>query len=108
MRKPNNKGSKEKYSIQNPSPRLLKTLEQIQLNQGGAINYVFVEERTEFTKKFPKGRIIKLKSTTAAPINSAMFYKEVRGKLYKRTYQEILQVFEDTRDDLGAAYFVIS
>ena len=78
------------------------------MNQGGSISYVFVEERIEFTKKFPKGRTIKLKSTTSAPINSAVFYKEVRGKVSRRTQQEILQVFEDTREDLGAAYFVIS
>lgn len=103
-----NKRIKKKYSIFNPSPRLLQTLKKISMNQGGTVSYVFVEERIRFTKKHPKGETYKVKSSTSSPINPESFYKEVRGKLYRRSPQEMLELFEDIRHDLGASYFVIN
>ena len=77
-------------------------------NGGGTVSYVFVEERIEFTNKHPKGKIVKRKSSTSMPINKACFTKEVKRKLYKRTRQELLELFDATAQDLGATYFIVS
>lgn len=108
MKKVNKKGKRVNNSNSNPSSKLLKTLETILKDEDGRVNYVFVEEKTIFDKESPEGREVRLKSSIGAPINKEVFKKEVRGKLIKRTYQEILQVFEDTTEDLGADYFVVS
>jgi hypothetical protein len=102
------KGAKEKYSIQNPSPRLLKTLQTIHKNQGGTVTYVFIQERIKFTKQSPLGITVKHKSSTSAPISPLVFQKEVKGKLVRRSPQEVLDVFQDTANDIGASYFIIS
>ena len=77
-------------------------------NQSGTVSYIFVTERIEFPTTHPKGKVVKMKSTISAPINTACFYKEIRGKRYKRSLQELLQLFDDTAWDMGASYFIVS
>ncbi len=108
MQKKSNKRVKRKYSTFNPSPKLLKTLKNIFAMNGGTVSYVFCEERITFEdEKFPNGKYITVKTSLSCPINPKILYKEVRGILMKRTPQEILKVFEDTKHDLGASYFII-
>jgi len=101
---------KKKYSIFNPSPKLLKTLKSMYENLGGTVTYVFCEEKLDFSDpEFPLGKVVIEKSSLSANINKHVFFEEVRGgKLVKRTPQEIIHVFETTRHDLGATYFIIS
>lgn len=84
---------------------LLKALKNVYFNQGGTVSYIFVHERTIFTDKYPLGKTIKLRSSTVAPINTAMFIKENGSK---RSPQEVLEVFQTTKDDMGASYFIIN
>lgn len=77
-------------------------------NQSGTISYIFVTERIEFPSTHPKGKVVRIKTTTSSPINPHCFYKEIRGKRYKRSLQELLQLFDDTAHDMGASYFIVS
>jgi len=105
---PIKKSFRKKNSTPKLSSKLLKALQEIRYNLGGVVSYVFVEERIKFTGEHPKGILYGRESTLSMPINEAMFQKEIKGKLHKRTLEEIVEVFETTKDDLGATYFIIS
>lgn len=109
MNKTRNKGNRKKYSISNPSPKLLKTLKRMYESLGGTVTYIFVQEDIDFSDpKFPLGKTVFTKSSLSSNINRDVFFDEIRGKLVRRTPQEIIHVFETTRHDLGANYFIIS
>lgn len=108
MNKKYKQEKKEKHSILNSSTRLLKALQEIHYNQGGTVSYVFVEERLEFSDTHPLGKTVKKKSTLSAPVNPQVFFEENKGKLSRRSPQDVIGVFQDSCDDMGATYFVLS
>lgn len=95
--------NKSKFNF---SPKLLKVLHGIQEN-GGTVTYVFIEERISF-KEDPLGVVFNKKSNLVAPINPDSFFKDSNGRVIRKSIPEIMEMFEDTRDDMGASYFIIS
>lgn len=87
--------------------KVLKILQKLYNGDGGTISYVFFTERIRFTKENPLGEIYRIKSTQHSDINSNVFYKLENNRVVRRSFEEVLQVFEDTKDDLGASYFII-
>ena len=103
------KGVKKKYSIFNPSPKLLKTLKEIYQNDSGTVTYVFCTERVDLSDpNFPNGKDIIVKTNQCSPLNRQMFFKEIKGVTVKRTPQEVLEVLDSIRWDLGASYFIVN
>lgn len=103
--KSNYKGSPKK-SKTTLSPGLLQALKKIYLMNGGTITYVFTEERIDFTNpKYPNGENIENKTHLTSPINSCILYNENGSK---KSPQDIVLLFEDTKNDLGASYFIIN
>lgn len=87
---------------------VLKVLQKFSKDNTGTISYIFLEERIIFTPENPEGIIVQTKSTLHSDINNAVFMKYDNGKEYRRSSEEVYQVFEDTRHDLGADYFIIN
>lgn len=88
------------------SPKLLQTLLHFEDN-GATVTYVFTESRISFEEN-SKGEYYHKKSNLVAPINYRSFFKEDGRKLKKKSITEIMEMFEQTRDDIGASYFIIS
>ena len=106
--------SKDKKSIKQKDSKfdagkakVLKILQNLYSNGTGSISYVFVTERVIFTKENPLGEVIKVKTTQHTDISNAVFYEVENGKTVRRSFEEVLKVFEDTKHDLGASYFII-
>lgn len=74
---------------------------------GGTISYIFLEERIRFTKEHPDGEKYFKKSIRHSPINNEVFYKVENGKTSRRSPSEVIQIFENIKNDIGAAYYVI-
>ena len=87
------------------SPKLLKALEKIK--DGGTIAYVFLTDRVKFSKEFPEGEVYQKKSILYSNVNSEIFFKMVDGRRIRRSPQEVLQIFDDTKWDNGASYYII-
>lgn len=102
---PYNKGRNKSTSTL--SPVILKSLQNIFRGEPGSVTYVFQHPRIKFTEEEPKGVQYNELSMLNTKIQPSIIMKESRGKLYKRTAQEVLEVFEDTKNDLGAAYFIL-
>ena len=103
VNKETNKGRKVKKSSFIPSPKLLQVLKNIYSSQNGTVTYVFKEERIG-----PKGKEIVVRSSLSASINPQILFGEFKGKPFKRSPQDILEVFETTAHDLGADHFILS
>jgi len=104
---PNKKVIKPKISKFDSSSKLLKALETIRENNGGTISYVFVRERIKFSKENPLGEIVQEKSTLYSAINPEVLYKMMDGRRVRRSPQEVIQIFDDTKWDNGASYYII-
>jgi len=106
----NKKDSVVNNSNYKSSPKLLQTLQNTlnSNNEGGTISYVFLTERYIFNKEFPNGKKHFSKFIRHSPINREILYKSEKEKLIKRTLPEILQIFENTKDDIGAKYYIIN
>lgn len=89
------------------SAKLLQILQRIFNGIGGTISYVFLEERIRFTKEYPNGEKYFRKSIRHSPINHEVFYKVENGKTTRRSPSEVIEVFETTKNDIGASYYVI-
>ena len=109
---PNKKVIKPKHSKPETSPKLLQVLKEIQDNDGGTVSYIFIRDRV----KIQKGELIgkdyepieyQEKSTLHCTINPEIFFKMIEGKKMRRSSQEIIQIFEDTKSDNGASYYII-
>jgi len=106
----NKKDSVVNDSSYKSSPKLLQTLQNIlgNNNGGGTISYVFLTERYIFNKEFSNGKKYFHKSIRHSPINREVLFKADKEKLVRRTLPEIIQIFEDTKDDIGAKYYIIN
>lgn len=93
--------------VQRKENPIVKTLQKVQA-MGGTITYFYTKESKvwdEDTKEW-----VTKNDVTArlhSDINPEVFHKLVDGKLVRRAYEEVLQVFEDTMRDNGADYFEI-
>lgn len=105
--KKNKKGTNAKNS--NISPymvKMSKLLDKV-YNMGGIVSYVFIQERIRFTKDKPEGETYLIKAMQHSDINPQVFYKNEHGVSSRRTTQEILDVFNDIKSDIGANYYII-
>lgn len=102
-----NKARQVNKSKLTASPELLKALSNL-AEEGGTVSYVFLSERIRFTSQYPEGEVYHTKSILHSHINSEMFFKVVDGKKYKRNPNEIIEILEDTKWDLGASSFIIN
>lgn len=93
----------------NLSERDAKVLQSLQkvFIEGGSVTYSFETKRIEFTKENPLGEEYITKSTLVSDIKPAVLFKLEGGKQVKRSFDEILAVFQDTAWDLGASSFEI-
>lgn len=96
------KNSSDKSS----NAKVLQALQKV-ATLGGTITYFFLEDRIRFTEEHPEGEAYQRKTSLHADINQEVFYTLDHGKKRKRTPAEVLQVFEDTCWDKGAAYYLI-
>jgi hypothetical protein len=87
--------------------KVLKILQNLYSNGTGSVSYIFVSERIKFTKENPLGEVIKVKTTQHTSISNQVFYKLENNRVVRRSFEEVLKVFEDTKNDLGASYFII-
>lgn len=104
---------KKDYVVKNSnyksSSELLQTLQKVlNDNNGGTISYVFLTERSKFTKEFPDGKKYFTKFIKHSPINREILFKLDKERLIKRTLSEIIQIFEDTKNDIKANYYIIN
>lgn len=90
----NNSKSKEQ--------KIESTLSKIRNGAGGAVSYVFVSERYD-----KDGNVIYNKSFLHSSINPEVFFKLENNKKVKRTIQEVIEVFEAIKVDLGATEYII-
>lgn len=105
LQKTNNfKPKKSKLRL---SPEMLQSLKNIYINSVGTISYVFVTIRVKFTKEYPEGILFESKSFLNTKINSDIFFDEIKGKKIRRTPEQVIQIFEDTKHDLGADYYIL-
>lgn len=90
--------------ISKTNEKLFKILSNISNGIGGTVSYYFIEEKiNRETQEIEEHR-----SVLHTNINSQIFSKEMNGRIYKRSYAEILEVLQDTCNDLGATYFRIN
>ena len=82
-------------------------MQRIFNDTGGTVSYVFLKERIRFNEKFPQGEKYFTKSIIHSPINHQVFYKVEHDKTSKRSPSEVIQIFEDTKNDIGASYYII-
>jgi len=95
-------------STREVSSELLKALKKAYFGEAGVISYIFIEPRLKFSKKYPHGERVYNKSKTVCPINPQVFVGENKGKEFKRSPSEVLNIFHGIKEDLGASYFEIS
>ena len=74
---------------------------------GGSISYITLTERIRFTKEHPNGEIYHNKSVLYSNINPEVFFKVENNRRMRRSPQEVLEVFESIKIDLGASYYII-
>lgn len=83
------------YSVENPSPKLINTLEDMLEVEDGVISYHFVRHENGERKV----------SSTYNELNKQCFFHERERR--KKTPLELLTLFQDLANDRGASYFVV-
>lgn len=102
--KQNNKGkySVKKASNGTQSKELLKTLQKIINQKSGSVSYVFVNERIENIHSH------KMKELTEKQ-NKAMLHVNLNAQAIEdKSPNELIRMFETTKWDLGAKYFLVN
>lgn len=102
--KQNNKGkySVKKASNGTQSKELLKTLQKIINQKSGSVSYVFVDERIENIHSH------KMKELTEKQ-NKAMLHVNLNAlAIEDKSPNELIRMFETTKWDLGAKYFLVN
>ena len=107
MKKINTFNTGKNNSTSKLSPVILKSLQNIFNGEPGSVTYVFQHPRIKFTKEEPKGVQYNELSMLHTSVQPSVIMKEIRGRLHRRTMQDVLEVFDDTKEDLGAAYFIL-
>lgn len=84
------------------SGQLDKKLQKIRFEGGGTISYVFISERID-----KEGNVIHNRSFLHSSINPEVFFKMEGTKKVRRSNDEVLEVFESIKADLGANELII-
>ena len=84
--------------------KLFSILSKISNDLGGTVAYYFVVQRINNAT----GEIFEQKSILHTKISPGLFEKEINGRIYKRSYAEMVEILQDTCEDLGATYYRIN
>lgn len=104
MKNKKTKQSKLKDSKNRLSPKLLQTLKKVIIDEGGVITYVFCEDRIDLKT----GSDYQKKSFLHTKLGqSALFKVDKSNRKTPKSFFEIMEMFESTKEDLGAAYYII-
>ena len=102
--------SKPKPTLKSNNQGLFATLRQVRESDNGVITYHF-EEKKSFKdyKGDPSNKPVVTEETgktwsVSQPINKQVFFDQ-KGKT--RDLEEVVQLFKDTAEDIGAKYFTI-
>ena len=82
--------------------KVLKTLEKILEEKAGSVSYFFIEERISNIHSN------NLKDTYDVKNKSVLHVNLTKESIENKTPSEIMYMFETTKWDLGANYFVIN
>ena len=97
---------KNKYSVKKSSgvesTKLLKTLQKAIITGEASVSYVFVEERIKNIHAFKLSDMESYKTTCMLHVNLP------QESLEKKTPNQIIEMLETTKNDLGADYFILS
>ena len=113
MSNTNTKRSFPKNSRETTSPKLLQALSKMFANDGGTVSYIFIEERLQKTPFVNEqtGLLdytmtpIQKKSTLYRKIGTQALKGEKPGSL--KSLAELYDMFNTTKNDLGASYFIV-
>lgn len=107
-----NKGKVVKKSNDQSSPKLLQALRKIMVNGGGSVSYVFVSnrfKRKNFVNKEGKLDFVlepeQIKSVQHVSISAQALEGNKPGTL--KSPQDLIEMFQTTKWDLGADYFIL-
>jgi hypothetical protein len=101
MKQDKNKEYSVKKSSGTQSKELLKTLQKIILQESGSVSYVFVSERIE---KVHSNKLKDLKERQ----EKAILHVNIDAKaIVDKSPNELIKMFETTKWDLGAKYFLV-
>lgn len=102
MKQNKNKPNSPKKSSGIQSKELLKTLQKMIFQKSGSVSYFFVDERI----KNVHSNITKDLKTVE---NKSVLHVNLTAKAVEdKTPTELINMFETTRWDLGAKYFVVN
>ena len=89
------------------STGLLKTLQKMLLEKTGSVAYVFVDERVKniHSHKLNDLETKEVKANLHVNLPPEAFEGRKEGE--RKTPNELIHMFETTREDLGAKYFII-
>lgn len=108
-------GNYSKNSKVVPSSKLLQALQKLLRNEGGSVSYVFVTERLSrknFTNKQGEKDFTMEPSEVRSTLHNNISKEALMSNDPKRygslkTEEELLEMFQSTKVDLGASYFVL-
>lgn len=87
-----------KHSSRGISSGLLKALQKLSNNKSGSISYVFVDSRVE---NIHSEKIVEKK------VQSILHNQISEAAIEGKTLQQLLEMFQTTKNDLGASHFII-
>jgi hypothetical protein len=105
--KQHNSKTKSQYSVKKvsngtQSKELLKTLQKMINQLSGTVSYIFVDDRIENIHSH------KMKELTEKQ-NKATLHVQLSAKaIEEKSPNELIHMFETTKWDLGAKYFVVN
>jgi len=102
-----NNSSSNAQKVHKKENPMIKALQKVAI-MGGTITYLF----TSTTKVWNEDKkewepVTTVKWRQHSNINPLVFYKLVDNRSVRRTYEEVLEVFQDISEDMGACYFEI-
>lgn len=98
-----NKTTVKKAKKNKANEKVYKILSHIDDGIGGIVAYFFVSEK--YNKETDE--MEEEKSTLHTKLSPHIFTKEIHGKEYRRSYAEVVQILQDTCNDIGATYYRI-
>lgn len=100
------KSKKKQHSVKKSSggqsKELLKTLQKIIVEQTGTVSYYFVDERMENIHSND------IKKMTQREEKAILHVNLTKQAIEKKTPNDLIHMFETTKSDLGAKYFVVA
>ena len=108
----NNKRNTAKQSNSESSPKLLQALQKIMKNGGGSVSYIFISnrfKRRNFVNKQGYADFVlepqQVKAVQHMSISTQALEGQKPGTL--KSPQDLIDMFQSTKWDLGADYFIL-